>query len=342
MALIPTNKKPTIIVKKRWLQLSILGIVLLSIAPLIRIIIFLYDDIGLELTVQNVIGGFVVGQAWTFTLLLSILFYLYVSLFPVFEKKIHIFISILFTLTLVLSLGWASHSASLTAQSGFFAHTFHFLAVTIWVGLLIVVSWYSVNHQNWSAFLQWFTPVAIICFSIVIGTGLFLMTLVLDFNDYANAWLVPYGQALLIKHIIIFPIVLFAFINGIWMRRKIKLDTQINPLPWVKAESGLLLLIFAATAVLGQQEPPHSINSIVSSDGLSGLFKALYTGVITNPINASFDINLMGLLFIILSICFLLLTVLVFVKKVTSVMAFIMSILCIVSLYLGLMNIVSY
>lgn len=342
MTLIPINKKPDIIISKRWLQLSILGIVFLSLSPIIRLIIFLYEDIGLKLTIQNVIGGFEVGQAWTFTLFISILFYLYVSIFSVFTKKIHLFVSILFTLLLILSLGWSSHSASLTEWSGFIAHTLHFLAMTIWVGILIVVSWFSVNHQNWSAFLKWFTPVAIICLTMVMGTGLFLMTLVLDFNEYASSWLIPYGQALLIKHLIIIPIVLFAFINGVWMRRKVKLDSQINPIPWIRAESGFLLLIFAATSVLGQQEPPHSIESTVSGDGLSSIFGSLYNGKITYPINASLDINLMGVLFLLLFICFLLLTIVAFVKKTPSVMAFIMSVLGIVSLYLGLMNSVSF
>lgn len=342
LLLTPINKRPTIKISKRWLQLSILGIVFLSLFPIIRLILFLYEDIGLKLTIENVVGGFAVGQAWTVTLFISIIFYLYVSIFFVFTSRKHLIFSILFTLLLVLSLGWASHSASLTEWSGFVANTLHFLAVTIWVGILIVISWFSVNHQNWSAFLKWFTPVAISSLIVITGTGLFLMTLVLDFNEYANSWLIPYGQALLIKHLIVIPIVLFAFINGVWMRKRIKLDTQINPLPWVKAESGFLLLIFSATAILGQQEPPHSIESMVSGNGLSSIFGSLYSGVITNPINVSFDINLMGLLYFVLSISFLLLTVVVFVKKAPSVMAFIMSVLCIVSLYLGLMISVNF
>lgn len=342
MALVPITKRPSVRVSKRWLQISVLGIVFLSLFPIIRLVLFLYEDIGLGLTIQNVIAGFEVGQAWTFTLFIAFVFYLYVSIFSVFAHKKHILVSIIFTLALILSLGWASHSASLTEWSGFIAHTLHFLAVTIWVGILIVVSWFSVNHLNWTAFLKWFTPVAIICLTIIVGTGLFLMSLVLDINEYANSWLLPYGQALLIKHIIVIPIIVFAFINGVWMRKRIKLDSKMNPLPWVKAESGFLLLIFSATVVLGQQEPPHSIESIVSGEGLSRIFGAMYNGTITKPINASFDINLIGSLFIILSLVFLLLTLAVFTKKAPSVSAFTMSVLCMLSLYLGLMNSVSF
>lgn len=342
IALIPINNKPSIRVSKRWLQFSILGIVVLSLFPIIRLVLFLYADIGLSLTIQNVIAGFEVGQAWTFTLFLAFIFYLYVSMFSVFTNKKHILVSILFTLGLILSLGWASHSASLTEWSGFIAHTLHFLAVTIWIGILMVVSWCSKNHLNWTAFLNWFTPVAILSLVVITGTGLFLMTLVQDFSEYANSWLLPYGQALLIKHLIIIPIIVFAFINGVWMRKRIRLDPKVNPLPWVKAESGLLLLIFAATAVLGQQEPPHSVESTISGGGLSRIFGALNNGVITKPINASFDFNIIGSLFFILTLVFLILIVTVFVKKAPSVVAFIMSVLCIVSLYLGLMNSVGF
>ena len=114
LSLIPSSKKPDIKISKRWIQISILGIVVFSLFPIIRLVLFLYEDIGLSITIQNVISSFEVGQAWTFTLYVSIVFYLYVSLFSIFTKKIHTGISLFFTFLLLLSLGWASHSASLT------------------------------------------------------------------------------------------------------------------------------------------------------------------------------------------------------------------------------------
>ena len=62
----------------------------------------------------------------------------------------------------------------------FISHTTHFTAVSVWVGILFVVSWFSKNHSNWLNFLKWFTPVAIVCFVSTIITGLILMTVVVD------------------------------------------------------------------------------------------------------------------------------------------------------------------
>jgi putative copper resistance protein D len=338
LSLIPSSKKPDIKLDKRWIQSSILGIVVFSLVPIIRLVLFLYEDIGLTLTIQNVISSFEVGQAWTFTLLVSIVFYLYVSLFSIFTKKFHTGISLFFTFLLLLSLGWASHSASLTEWSGFVAHTLHFLAVTLWIGILIVVSWFSVNQTNWLAFLKWFTPVAISCLLVIGATGYFLMTLVIDLNNYANSWILPYGQSLLIKHLILIPIIFFACINGLWMKRKIQKGSNINPRNWVRAESLTLLLIFSATAVLGQQEPPHDLGAVATSNGMSKLFTAVYSKTITLPIQASMDVNLLGILLFVLSICFLIFASIASYKKASPFIAFILSILCIVSIYLGLMN----
>ena len=65
--LIPERLKPEIRIPKRLIQLAVLGIVFFSAAPVIRVILFLYEDIGLMLTMQNVLGGFEVGKAWTVT-----------------------------------------------------------------------------------------------------------------------------------------------------------------------------------------------------------------------------------------------------------------------------------
>ena len=71
------------------------------------------------------------------------------------------------------------------------------------------------------------------------------MTVVIDYKDYANAWMLPYGQALLIKHLLIIPLLAYAFINSILIRKKIKNNDSFNPRPWTKAESLIVFLIFS-------------------------------------------------------------------------------------------------
>ncbi|MBU0905905.1 MAG: CopD family protein [Firmicutes bacterium] len=164
------------------------------------------------------------------------------------------------------------------------------------------------------------------------------MTLVIDLNKYPDSWILPYGQALLIKHLVLIPILFFAYLNGIWMKRKLQKNSTINPRKWVKAESFTLLLIFSATAVLGQQEPPHDIGAVATSNGMSNLFNLAYSESISLPIEASMDLSLLGIVFFCLAICFLLLASISAMKKVSPRLAFSMSILCVISLYLGLMN----
>ncbi|OZS78677.1 copper resistance protein CopD [Tetzosporium hominis] len=342
IALIPASKRPPINIGKRWLQGSILGIVLFSMFPIIRLVLYLYEDIGLLLTVQNILTDFEIGKAWIYTLYVSIVFYLYVSIFPVQVKRLHTFTAIIFTIALALLLGWASHSASLTEWSGFVVHSVHFLAVITWVGILLVVSWFSFTAANWLSFLNWYTPVAFASLAVIIVSGIFMMNLVVEINDYPNSWIVPYGQALLIKHLIIVPILVFALVNGFIIKRKLHIGISINPLPWVRSESIFLLLIFSATAVLGQQEPPHNIESMVTSNGMSKVFNTIYMGPINAPINADLNITVLGCLFFLISLCFATLIGVTLKKKASILAVFLLSLLLAFSLYLGMMNSVSF
>lgn len=337
--LFPENKRPSIEVNKRWLQLSILGIAIFSLMPVIRVILYLYEDVGFLLTFSDVFSGFEIGRAWSFSVIISIFFYLFVSIFPVLKSKLYTLISIMFTIILILALGWASHVASLTEWSGFIFHTLHFLATVVWVGIILMVSWFSVNHRNWIDFLNWFTPVAINCVVIIIASGFFMMSLVMDVKDYANAWTLSYGQSLLLKHLLVIPIILFAFINGIWMRKKLQLSENINPKPWAKVESIFLLLIFSATAVLGQQEPPHDVEVTVKGNrGAIALFNFFTDGSSQFPLPVELAINVMNISFFCLSFLFLVLTLLAFAKKAPAITAFFMSFFFVISMYLGIMT----
>lgn len=335
---IPEQFKPKLVIPKRLIQLSILGIVIFSVASVLRIVLFLYEDIGLSTTLISVLGGFEVGKAWNITVIIGIFFYLFVSVFPVLESKVLSGISLVFTLAFLLALGWASHAASLTEWSGFVYHSLHFLAVIIWVGILLVVGWCSKSQENWLSFLKWFTPLAIICFITISITGFFLMTLVIDISEYADSWMVPYGQALLVKHLSIIPIIFFAFINGFWIRRKLKRQEQVNPIPWLKFESILLFFTFVSTGVLGQQEPPHSIEIMLASSGPSALFDYFYSGNIDSSMSLQFGFNTISILFFIVATIFMGLIMYSFKKKTRAVVPFFMGMFCIISLYFGLIS----
>ncbi|MET1032491.1 copper resistance D family protein [Domibacillus tundrae] len=338
MQLIPDNKKPAIDIHKRWLQLCILGIVFFSLGPVAYLIHMIQEDIGWAVTIQNVFSTFEVGQAWTLTLIISLFFYVFVSVFPVLEKKRYAAVSIVFFVLLILTMGWAGHPASLEKIPGFIYHSMHFLAVSVWVGILLMVSWFSTNKENWLDFLKWFTPVAIISFIVTAVSGFMMMTIIIDIADYADMWMLNYGQALLLKHIIVIPILLFAFINGFLVKKQLQKDLSFNPKPWVKAESVVLIIIFSVTAFLGQQPPPHEIETMLKSNGAAPLFEYIYGSVVEPSMNVQFEVTVMSGLLAVLSIWFFVLMLASFIRKAPAILSFAISFFLVVSLYLSLMT----
>lgn len=335
--IVPNSLRPELAVSKRVLLLSLMGVAILSFIPALQVILTFYKSIGLALTVKSVIFTFEVGKAWIISFFLSNILLIYIVLFDFKKKPTYSYVGLAFTLALIMTLGWSSHASSLSEVSGFITHTIHFLAVSIWIGILFVISWFSTNKENWESFLKWFSPVAIVCLLITIGTGLYLMSLVVDYKEYTNAWMLSYGQALLIKHLLIIPLLLFAFINSVLMRKRLIVDQNFNPKPWVKAESVILLLIFSATAVLGQQPPPHDIKSALATNGPAKLFELLYQGDITRDMSVVLSLGINSISLIVLAFLFLALTILSFIKKAPTVISFLMSILVVLTSYLALM-----
>ncbi|WP_428910011.1 copper resistance D family protein [Niallia sp. Krafla_26] len=334
--LVPSPYRPDIHVPKGALMLATGGIAILSFFPVLQLILYLYQDIGFSQTFQSVLFTFEVGKAWILTYLISNFLFIFIVWFDVRKKRINALVGMGLTFILILALGWASHASSLYPWKGFLTHTIHFVAVTVWVGILFAISWFSKSHSNWLPFLKWFTPVAIACFLVTALSGLVLMNFVIDFTDYAKAWMLPYGQALLIKHLFIIPLLAYAFINSILIRKKIKNDKSFNPIPWTKAESIIVYLIFSATAVLGQQSPPHEIE-ISLATGPSKLFDLFYQGVITRDMDVVIHFGFNSLILLVFGLLFIGLILLSFVKKAPPLFSFIMGVLCVLSLYLSLM-----
>lgn len=313
------------------------GIAILSFFPVLQTILYLYEDIGFISTLKSVLFDFTIGRAWFVTYLISNVLFIYIIWFDYRKRPMNSLVSLLLTLLLILILGWSSHAASIEDWQGFFIHSIHFTAISIWTGILMIVSWFSINYSNWLRFLKWFLPVAAICFGISILTGLLLMNVVIDFSDYANSWILPYGQALLIKHLLIIPLILYAFINSVLIRKTILKNPSFNPTPWTKAESLVVFLIFSATAVLGQQEPPHEIAITIAASGISSLFDWFYAGSITRDSIILLGFELTAVFLFFLGAFFLILAVMTYVKCTSAFFGFMINVLSVVSLYLALM-----
>ncbi|MGG4490207.1 copper resistance D family protein [Metabacillus idriensis] len=321
------DKKPDIRFPKIFLLLSVLLIVLFSFFPVLNIILNFYQIAGLSQTIQSVLADFQAGQSWLMTAAAA------ACLWIVIYLEGPKYIQGLLLLFMIAALGYASHAASLSFWPGIASHSIHFLSVCLWTGVLLHAAWFSKKAENWQAFLNWFTPFALICMTVLTASGLIVMTFVIDLNDYAAAWSLSYGQVILLKHISIVPLLVFAFLNGFVGKKA----AHFQALAWVRAESIVVMIVFFLTGVLGTQAPPHDVNTTLRSDGASPLFE-LSTGYkVKAPIEIGFDFTWNGMLLFVFAALFIGMMVLSFVKKRNAYAACAFAVLFIVSAYLAFM-----
>lgn len=354
LSLVSESKRPTIYIPRKVLYLAAGIIPIASFLPVFSTANILAGDYDFWLVLKNVVFTFEIGKAWLFITLVSIIL-ISVLLAKNFNSKTHL-ITWALVLTLLMLFGYtrSSHAATITEWQGFLFHSLHFLAVTIWIGVLFVVSWYSKNRNYWPAFLKWFTPVAIICLATTIIAGYF--TMVIDINsyddpnatvlqEYQNGLIVNYGQALLLKHIFIISLVLFAFINGILFRKNNN-QASFNPLKWARAESAYALIVFGLTAFIGQSWPPHQIYMLLRTEGPSPLFKTIYDGEIVDVIqnanssdifNVTVSFGMESYLLLGLGLLFMVLTVFSAVKRNSVFLSTFSAFFMVLSMYVGIM-----
>ncbi|WP_129708047.1 copper resistance D family protein [Priestia megaterium] len=325
------EKKPSIYISRRFLLSCVLGIILFTFGPLLQVVAYFGGSVGVAETLFSVLFTFEIGKAWIVIVWCSILLWLAIYL----ESSKYVQALLLFLM--ILSIGYASHVASLSFWTGFISHTIHFLAVTLWAGILIQVSWFSKNSTNWDRFLRWFTPFAVSCMIIILISGITVMLFVVDFKDYVNAWVLPYGQMILLKHLSIIPLLAFACINGILVRKMRKTPT-FNPQPWVKAESVSILIVFFFTGILGTLSPPHDIDQTVKSEGVANWIMELISRPVKLPVNLEITASVQGGVAILFGVSFLIMIFLSFYKRKSPFLAVFLTICFIISTYLGLMT----
>ncbi|WP_147534320.1 copper resistance D family protein [Bacillus marasmi] len=335
LSLVPLSYRPAISVPKGTILTAIAGIAIFSFIPVLQLILYLSPGMGFLYTLQSVLLTFEVGKAWCFTFVLSILLFIFAIWTDYRKCALHSYIGMVLVLILIFALAWSSHASSLNKVVGFLTHTIHFTAVSVWCGILIVISWFSKNHSNWTNFLKWFTPTASFCFISTIVSGLILMTFVVNFNDYTNSWILPYGQTLLIKHLLILPLLIYALINSIFIKRNIMIDDQYNPIAWTRMESIMILLIFSATAALGQQSPPHE--TVIIDEEVSNLFKFFYEGPFFPEMTLQFSMNITSVSLIGFALLFLAIIIISYIKKAPTILTLVMSVLFVFSIYLSIM-----
>ena len=333
LLLVPSKYRPDIKIPKRLLLISAIMLPVFAFIPVLDITLYIAPRLGLFESFKIVLTTYTVGTAWNFTLLGSVMLVLLIALARSTEKGIFAFLGILLTFGLILTVAWSSHAGAIDPIIGIISDFLHLTAVSIWVGILLIVGWCAINHNNWLEFLSWFSMVAIGCLVATTLSGLFLMDVMVD--GYIDSWMVSYGQGLLIKHLFLLPLVFYALVNGLIVKFKISKDATFNPIPWIRVEGFILFVIFTITAIFSQQSPPHG--NYLTSDAVSPLFRLFHDDIIDSGNTIGFVVNSNTVCFFFLSILFMGLIVLSFFKKASIIISFLFSCLFVMSIYFMLM-----
>ncbi len=335
-SLIPTDLKPAILVSKKFKLIALAGIAVFSFMPILNLMVYLLEEYTFLYVLKSLLLTFEIGKAWIVTVILTIILGFFIYLFDNRNTPIYYIIGILLLFGIVAAMSWTTHSHAVYGIQGFITHFIHFSTVIVWVGILIIVAWFSKNKENWIPFLNWFHVTALFCFAIITVTGLSLMNYSMNISEYPNSWLQPYGQSLLIKHLLILPLIGYAFINGFLIKRKLGKKEELDPRPWTKLESIIVLAIFAATGAMSQQEPPHN-NASFSKDTFLQAYGILPSGQGSLvPLTVDIVANFKGISLGILAVAFLVISIYSFTKKMPPLFSFIMSILLVVCALLAL------
>lgn len=273
--LVPGNARPQLHIPRQAVIFSIAGTMVLAFAPLLQIIMRFGPGIGYGKAISTVLFSFKEGKAYLLVFGLCLLLLLtFLLVKDALQNKKILYSSLLIVLCIIATFGYASHVGSIGGFKGAVIQSVHMLSMAVWTGVLIAVAWYTAEARHWDRFLKWFTPVSIVCVVLILVSGLLTMTYTVP--EYVNSWILPYGQALLMKHLLFVPIIVFGFCNGFLIRSKMKQNQGFAVIPWLKAETILILFVFLFTALMSQEAPPHSVAETLQYNDPSAVFMMLH------------------------------------------------------------------
>lgn len=326
---VPDSKKPTIKLPNTLLLISTLGIIIFTFIPVFSSILWVDDKVGFASAAATVLMSYQIGKGWLFITVFAI--FLWLTLYLERSKYLQAFWIIL----MMIAIGYSSHVSAQSFVVGIFSQTTHFLMVMVWVGVVLHVSWFSKDNDHWTEFLQWFSPLAVVCMVNIFATGFVIMMTIEQPAEYLNGWATPYGRMLLFKHISIIPIIMFAIINGI-LSRRVSSSAQYDPRTWLKAESVILLLVFYFTATLGTLSPPFEMLENASQTAkVPTWIDWLLAKDLPLSIEIEFEPTFFSILLITTALLFLLL-IMISYRRMSPIFATVFGGCFILMLYLGL------
>lgn len=333
MRLIPTSLKPDISISTRLIYVSLWTIPIVTFAPILQLLVILTKQFGLFPSLLKIITNYQVGHSWLASTLLTLIL---AALLTVSQKRASHLVTIiyLFLLTAIIAaIAFASHAHAMGSTVGFFLDFIHLLAFSIWVGILLQVSFFATSYENWEEFLKWFSPTAIVALTAVVLSGVFLTETIVP--DYITGWSSPYGHWLFMKHVLLVPLIFIIFANGVLIKLQLS-KPNFNPTIWTKMEAVLLLFILLVTAIYSEQQPPMPF---VQTDQLSMLIQWMHALPLEDGMTGHFQMNGTAVIFFILTAVFIGLFIVSFIKRAPLLIPILLCLAIALCFYMGIMSI---
>ena len=334
MKCVPDMYRPSFTIAPKWLIGSTIAIPIAAFLPNTQLLSILVPQFGLLESLTMIIIKFKVGHAWLAIFALTILLALLV--FAATKKAatwIHVG-AILLLIAIMAAIGYAGHAGSMAGVEGSVFDFIHLVAVSVWLGILVIVSYFSTDAKNWEAFLKWFSPTALVAFTSVGLSGVLMLEAIVP--KYVTSWTSTYGQFMFMKHALLLPLAVIILGNALLVRLNLK-KPFFEPRTWVRIELGFLTAILLLTAIFSEQQPPN-----FTVEAISPVFEWFYRDSVALGMQGYFQMTGIGLMFFLFTALFIGLTIVSYIKRAPTVVSVAMACAIGICFYMGFMSIVFF
>lgn len=331
---VPETFRPKFDISPKWLIISAVILPIVTFVPNIQLLTILTPQFGLIESVGMLLMKFKVGHSWLAIVGFTIILLIVIRQFVKKPSKLIAVMSLFILISIMAAIGYISHAGSMTGIVGSVLDFVHLLAVSVWLGILVLMSFFSKDAQNWDAFLKWFSPVALVAFTAVALTGVLMTDTIVP--GYVTSWSSNYGQFLFIKHVLLVPLTVIILANSLLI--KLKMDKPLfEPRTWVRMETVLLVLILFITALYSEQQPPSFYVQEISP-----FFELFYRSSIEVGMRGYLQMTGIGLGFFLLTVLFIGLVIVSYIKQLPVVVSAAMTFALTLCFYMGFMSIVFF
>ncbi|WP_227936069.1 copper resistance D family protein [Alkalihalobacillus deserti] len=262
-------RRPAIHIPLQLIKWLIIMIPILLLVPVVRVTWTIYSGFSVPLlqSIRTVFLEYSVGQAFLVAVIIVIGLLVCLSS----NKNWINSVALAEVFLLIVMSSWSSHGTSVAGWFGFLGNSLHLLAVSVWVGTLSVVGWFSREWNDPNRFFQWFSVTAGAAVIIIIVSGFMLMASIVP--EYVQAWLLNYGQLLFIKHLMFLPLLAFGFHHLLLGFQKVKPAKNDRVKRSFRVESIIAFIIFSISAVMTEQTPPHVVAQTLQTEKISWLMQ---------------------------------------------------------------------